>query len=240
MIEPTKIKFSKRRKYLSISISINGEIIVKAPIWFTEGEIYQYLEKNKNWIQKKLRLVESEREKIIKHTFTEGEEFLFLGKKFRLKFVEPDFCYIDVNNLITLKEDRLIVNEIAKRSIAKIIKDFYKRKALEILEERVKYYLNEYETIFKENLTYNKIQIKENSKVLGSCSRKGNLNFSWRIIQAPLDVIDYLVVHEITHLKHRNHKIFFWSTVARLKPFYKSDIEWLRNNWLAINQFLRD
>lgn len=85
-----------------------------------------------------------------------------------------------------------------------------------------------------------KIKLSSGRRILGSCSASGNMNFSWRIIQAPVEIIDYLVVHEIVHLKERHHKRSFWLKVYKLKPDYRQSIVWLNENWFYLRDFLRD
>ena len=74
----------------------------------------------------------------------------------------------------------------------------------------------------KRGLKYNKINITNAQKRWGSCSSKGNLNFSWRLVMAPLPVLDYVVIHELVHLEERNHGKSFWDKVKMLMPDHKN------------------
>ena len=75
---------------------------------------------------------------------------------------------------------------------------------------------------------YNKIYIRDQKTRWGSCSSKGNLNFNWRLIMAPLFIMDYIVVHELAHLVHPNHSRDFWKLVKKIVPDYKEKKEWLK------------
>ena len=77
---------------------------------------------------------------------------------------------------------------------------------------------------------FNKITIRDTRSRWGSCSSKGNLSFSWRLIFAPWSVVKYLAAHEVAHLKHMNHSKMFWKAVARLDPDYAKARQWLRHN----------
>jgi predicted metal-dependent hydrolase len=99
-----------------------------------------------------------------------------------------------------------------------------KRKALEHLRQRVAYYAN------LTGLTYKSVKINEAKTRWGSCSYTGAINFTWRLILAPERVIDYVVVHELMHLKQPNHSFRFWNEVKNLVPDYKQDEKWLKNN----------
>ena len=78
--------------------------------------------------------------------------------------------------------------------------------------------------------TVAKITLRDTSSRWGSCSRGGNLSFSWRIVFAPREVLDYLVAHEVAHLKHPHHRSSFWQTVEQLCPQYKTHRAWLKTH----------
>lgn len=97
-----------------------------------------------------------------------------------------------------------------------------RQKAQELIPERVAYYSN------LTGISYLRVKINSAKKRWGSCSAKGNLNFSWRLALAPLEVIDYVVIHELAHIIHRNHSKRFWALVAKLYPNYKECRKWLK------------
>ena len=80
------------------------------------------------------------------------------------------------------------------------------------------------------NVTYGRISIKEQKTRWGSCSGKGNLNFNWRLIFAPEEVLDYAVVHELAHRREMNHSKAFYAIVEAVLPNYKPQRKWLREN----------
>ncbi len=100
---------------------------------------------------------------------------------------------------------------------------FYKR-AEEIFDERLKYFCGII------GVKYHRFSIKAQKTRWGSCSSKGNLNFNWRLAMAPGWVLDYVVVHELVHLKHMNHSKEFWDAVAVYFPEYKKAVAWLKEN----------
>lgn len=79
-------------------------------------------------------------------------------------------------------------------------------------------------------VTYGRISIREQKTRWGSCSSKGNLNFNWRLIFAPEEVVDYIVVHELAHRKEMNHSRAFYDVVASVLPDYKVQEKWLKEN----------
>ena len=82
--------------------------------------------------------------------------------------------------------------------------------------------------------TYNRIKITSASTRWGSCTSKKNLNFSYRLMACPKHVIDYVIIHELAHLKEMNHSYKFWKHVSEMKPDYKNDELWLKANWASI------
>lgn len=101
---------------------------------------------------------------------------------------------------------------------------FYRRMARDVIEQRCNYYSR------LMNVNYNRIAIRDQKTRWGSCSSKKNLNFNWRLIMAPAGVLDYVVVHELSHLKEMNHSKRFWREVEQVMPEYKKYNNWLKEN----------
>ena len=97
-------------------------------------------------------------------------------------------------------------------------------KALEVIPERVKYFAPQI------GVTYGRITIRNQRTRWGSCSGKGNLNFNCLLMLTPLEVIDYVVVHELCHRKEMNHSVRFWAEVEKILPDYKERRRWLKEN----------
>ena len=86
------------------------------------------------------------------------------------------------------------------------------------------------------DLEYNQVRIKGNKSRWGSCSSKKNINLNWALLMAPMNVSDYVVIHELCHLKEMNHSKDFWKLVQKYDPNFKEHIKWLKNHqhWLKI------
>ena len=100
-------------------------------------------------------------------------------------------------------------------------------------EFRRSYYM---ESARKMDVTYGRITIREQKTRWGSCTSEGNLNFNWRLIFAPEKVLDYVVVHELSHRKEMNHSPAFYAVVASVMPEYKACEKWLRDNGATLWQ----
>lgn len=113
--------------------------------------------------------------------------------------------------------------EAPKPIPAKFLKD-YKRQALQIISSRVRHYAKPL------LLAPSAIKVNSARRRWGSCSRRGSLNFSYRLLFAPLPVIDYVVVHELVHMRHLNHSRAFWNGVAEVLPDFRKHNRWLKEH----------
>jgi hypothetical protein len=102
-----------------------------------------------------------------------------------------------------------------------VFKAWYRQQASRVISERVTGYAAQ------NGFSYQRVNITGARTRWGSCSARGSLNFTWRLVMAPIRVIDYVVVHELVHLKHKNHSKAFWDEVKRLMPEYQQQIKWL-------------
>ena len=102
--------------------------------------------------------------------------------------------------------------------------EWYRQRASELIPERVQYFAEQL------GLEYQRVRISNAKRIWGSCSPKNSLSFSWRLAMAPIKVVDYIVVHELTHIVHKNHGKLFWRRVAKTIPNHKELRQWLRDN----------
>ena len=99
-----------------------------------------------------------------------------------------------------------------------------RERAKSVFAERVAYFARQID------VTYGKITVRDQKTRWGSCSQAGNLNFNFRLILAPPEVLDYVVVHELCHRKQMNHSAQFWQEVAQVLPDYRKRKAWLAEN----------
>jgi len=102
--------------------------------------------------------------------------------------------------------------------------NWYKQEAQRKISERVEWHARRF------GLAVGTVRITDAQKRWGSCSQNNNLNFSWRLIMAPLRVVDYVVIHELAHTVERSHSRAFWRKVAMMCPTHRSGMEWLKKN----------
>ncbi|ABB16136.1 M48 family metallopeptidase [Carboxydothermus hydrogenoformans] len=206
-----------KRKTIALEVTDNATLIVRAPYRVSESTIQAVIRKHYNWIIKKKKEVEARDPKVRAKEFVNGEGFLYLGKYYKLQIVEDQIEPLKFANAFYLSKKAL-------PHAKKVFTEWYKKAALEKITERVQFYAK------MGGYKYSRINITSAQRRWGSCSSKGNLNFSWRLIMAPLPVIDYVVVHELVHLEEKNHGKVFWTKVKILMPDYQKHEKWLKEN----------
>ncbi len=205
------------RKTIGLEISNSAKLIVRAPRSLTQDYIAKIIEGKSNWIEKTQRSI-IERNRYFKpKEFKNGEKFLFLGELFELKIIN------NAEELLILNE-KFLLSEKHQIKAKAIFIYWYKQQAKKIIGDRVKHYSNLF------NLKFKSIKITYAKKRWGSHTGEGKLNFSYRLIMTPLEIIDYVVVHELTHTKFNNHSKDYWELVNSILPNYKSCEKWIKEN----------
>ena len=200
-----------------MEISSDASLIIRAPLRIPFIEIQKIVFSKRNWIINKQRIAREKRLQGFPKNFTERDEFLYLGKKYPLVILENA-----VNPLFFNKEFRIIRNYLP--SARELFIDWYKKQAQSKIKERLDFYSDSL------GYKYNKFGISNARKRWGSCNSKGNIYINWRLIMAPIDIIDYVVIHELAHLKERSHSKKFWERVKIIQGDYKQRRIWLKEN----------
>lgn len=209
-----------KRKTAAISIGEDG-IVVKIPLYFPVSDLEKLIMDKAGWIAEKTEYVKEKQKGKPTHQFVSGEEFYYRGTSLVLNLI----VNCDRKRVMVKKQagTLLVVSPLAEKTVIKdAVKKWYRERAREVLTDKVSYYR---QFIGK---PVGEIRIKEQKSRWGSCSSQGNLNFNWKIVMAPDEIIDYLVVHELCHLLHMNHSKDFWDSVGRVIPEYKKREKWLK------------
>lgn len=214
-VEVNEIVRSKR-KTLALIVRPDGFLIVRAPLRTPEKTIREFIENHAEWIRKK-RAEALATPSPTPKLYVAGETFKFLGETYELEIVKGQKKPL-------LLEESFKLAESAQTSARLVFERWYRAQARKILEERVNSYANEYD------LQYKKIGITSARTRWGSCSANGSLNFSWRLIMAPIEAVEYVVVHELVHTVFHNHSRRFWKKVETILPDYNERRKWLRKN----------
>lgn len=212
-----------RRKTFAISIAPDKGIVVKIPLYFPLADIEKLVMEKAEWIAEKYRQMEEQRKDKPTHHFISGETFYYRGTGLVLNLIVNG----DRKRIMVKKQagTLLVVSPSAESAVIKdAIEKWYRERAREVITDKVTYFQH---FVGK---PVGEIRIKEQKSRWGSCSSQGNLNFNWKIVMAPDEIIDYLVVHELCHLLHMNHSKEFWDSVEKIISDYKKREKWLKEN----------
>ena len=204
-----------RRRSLALQINPDGALVVRAPMRLGEKEILGFISKKKDWILKKQQAAAG-RGKVCRQ-YVSGEEFCYLGKNYKLRISGLD-------EGLGLIGDEFVLGHKNAAGARGHFWTWYVAKARQVLAERV----NHWAGICK--LVVRQLKIKDAKTRWGSCGPNGVMHLSWRLVMAPMWVIDYVVVHELMHIAVANHSAKFWGRVGEFIPYYKEARKWLREN----------
>lgn len=196
------VQYGKRKKIM-LSIDSTGFVTIKVPNNTPQEKIIESVKPLGKKLKEKLEELDQLRSKFSDKTYDELGKFLYLGKEYSLDEL------IDTDGL---NEDELKVS----------LKKYYFSNCKRIVEERLKIYQEQLRLFPKE------FKIEESKSKWGSCSSEKKLTFNYRLAMAPMEAIDYVVVHELCHLQHMNHDRSFWRLVGSILPDYKERREYLK------------
>lgn len=211
------------RKTVLITINEHAEVIVRAPWRVSEGQLRAIVEEKQDWILKKRQEIQDRNEKRQPRTYGSGLQCPLYGRAYELDILENanlNICKIHTEGA------RLILEGPVKEEeqVRELLREWYIRQAREIFAQQAAYYAASM------GVSYGTIRIREQKTRWGSCSSKGNLNFNWKLLLAPPRVLDYVVVHELSHLKHMDHSPNFWNCVREVLPEFEEQRRWLREH----------
>ncbi len=208
------IRFSlsySRRKTLGINVYPDSSVNVVAPENATLQKILHKVEKRGRWIQKQIRKFTEIHKPTKSLEYVSGETFYYLGRQYRLKILidKPEIKLVG-------KYFRLSIDKKENKQKAKRLLDgWYKKHAEDKLHERFEKYRY---IIEREKIKFNSLIIMRMEKRWGSCTSRGNVVLNTNLVKVPVDCIDYVIIHEICHLKYLNHSAKFYNTLRKYLP----------------------
>lgn len=212
-----------KRKTLSLMIDRQARLIVKAPIKMPLAVIHSFILQKEKWINKKQTEILDKFSIVKDKEFVEGELFYYMGKQYPL-FINPEASFA-----LHFDGEKFILNPKFNKHGREIFKLWYTLQAKRVIINRAS------ELSKNMHLPVANIRISHASRRWGSCSAKKNLNFSWRLMLAPSEIIDYIIIHELAHTLQMNHSEKYWGIVEKLMPDYREHEKWLRKNSFLLN-----
>ena len=207
-----------KRKTLALIVKPDGSLLVRAPLRAPNALIREFIDKNRGWIEKHQAKALATLP-LAPRGYLPGEMLLYLGTPYPLEIVEG---HASQEPLRLDGKFKLAASHQSESAL--VFERWYREQAKQIVPARVEYFARQYD------FSYKKIGITSARTRWGSCSASGSLSFSWRLILAPLAVVDYVVVHELVHTVFHNHSKRFWHRVGTIMPDYQTHRRWLREN----------
>jgi len=210
-----------KRKTVSLIIDRNGTIRVLAPIKYSDQNINQFVSDKQEWIRKKMLSLEVDNKK--RPTFKEGSHIEFMGSTLRIAY---HIVKKKSDGFICLEDNVIYYNrcDFTSDAMLKDTERWYRLQAIMLFQERVAHF----GAMMDRKPT--KVSIKTQHKRWGSCTSKGHILLNWRLILAPIEVIDYVILHELCHLYHMDHSKRFWDLVSSIDPQYSEKKLWLKQH----------
>lgn len=215
------LKHERRPRYRNIRISVerNGTLRLITSMSEKRDYIEAFLHKNEDWIFGRIAKSEKLTQKHSLQIGLVGEEYFFLGEPRKL-CIEPS------SEDVAVRGGRLLIGNprwSCRKRVLKI-RDYYHKEAKKIFPEILEIRAQEM------GLAPQKLIFRGNVSRWGSCNSRGTISLNWKMMAAPLNTIDYVIVHELAHLKYPNHGKKFWDLVATYVPDYKTHVVWLREH----------
>lgn len=208
------IKYSAR-KTISIIVERDRSVVVRAPLNTSEALIEQEVNKRKRLLLKKIQRNQKYPFPKPAKEFVSGETLMYLGKNYKLHVSDTVEERVSFDN-------KFFISKSSQKQANKMLKDWYMKAAAEIIVPKAI-------SIAKQlGVSYRNINILDLKYRWGSCTPKDNIHFNWRIIKAPMTVIEYIIIHELTHLLEANHTPEFWNRVAVTQPNFLKAKNWLK------------
>ena len=220
-----RIKRSPKRKKLTITVERDRRVVVHAPESTPEETIREVVESKRQWIHEKTKHAQKYEEQ--PHPpgkeLVNGESTLYLGRHYRIEVIPTDSTEIRF-------EQRFLIPASLAGERRRVLRSWYIDRAKERILPKVKSIAA---TI---GVEFASAKIVDNRFRWGSCTVKDNVNLNWRLIKAPMFVIDYVIVHELAHLIEANHTPRFWNIVRTHAPTMEKARCWLRDHGQILEQ----
>ncbi len=202
-----------RRKSISIAVNRQGQITVRAPLRESRQSIERFLKDSREWIAAKKAKMERQRAACPDIEIREGGRIPFLGGELTIH-MEPHIRIRRMGECLLMPED----------ATGDQLVRFLKREARPVLQESLDHYAQ------LTGLRYREMKLSSARGRWGSCSHDNSINLTWRLIFCPIEAIDYVAVHELCHILHKNHSREFWASVERVLPDYRERERWLKDH----------
>lgn len=219
------IKRSPKRKKLTITVERDRSVVVHAPESTSEETIRKVVKSKRQWIYEKTKHAQKYDKK--PHPpdkeLVNGESALYLGREYQIEIISTDSTEIRF-------EQRFLIPASLVEERRGVLRNWYINRAKERILPKVK------SLAVTLGVEFANAKIVDNRFRWGSCTPKDNVNLNWRLIKAPMFVVDYVIVHELAHLIEANHTPRFWNVVRTHAPTMEKARSWLKDHGQILEQ----
>ena len=219
------IKRSPKRKKLTITVDRDRSVVVHAPESTSEETIRKVVKSKRQWIYEKTKHAQKYDKK--PHPpgkeLVNGESALYLGREYQIEIISTDSTEIRF-------EQRFLIPASLAEERRGVLRSWYINRAKERILPKVK------SLAVTLGVEFANAKIVDNRFRWGSCTPKDNVNLNWRLIKAPMFVVDYVIVHELAHLIEANHTPRFWNVVRTHAPTMEKARSWLKDHGQILEQ----
>lgn len=217
-----EVRRSQRRRTLGLTVDREGELVLAAPETVDEATLRAFVREKRFWIYRKLTEKAELRRPVPGKEFVDGEGFLYLGRSYRLKLVDDQDAPLKlINGRFRLRRDAL---PEARSTFIR----WYSDRGQQWLAAKVREYANRMEVAPAQ------VRVQDLGYRWGSCGKGAVVYFHWKTILLPRPIVEYVVVHELTHLHEPHHTPGFWRRLERAMPDYQRRKRWLAAHGLEV------
>lgn len=227
-IVPYSIRESKRARYVNFRIDAENGLQVILPAGARVHNLEDLLRQRQSWILRHLRRAEKAQEQKGSRQFVSGEKLPFLGEDYELDIIltarAKQTSVARQAKFIRVRLRSGLSPDAQAKEVRRALEGWYRQQAQEYIPRRAAELAQAY------GFQYKQLTIRGQRTRWGSCSSGGGLNFNWRLMMTPTAAIDYVIIHELCHLRELNHSAAFWALVEQYCPNYKYWVRWLKQN----------
>lgn len=217
-----------QRKTADIIVERDGSVLVRVPESLPDQRIEDLVESKRYWIYKTLAEWRDLNSARVMREFRGGEGFWYLGRTYRLSLVaDQSRPLLLKNGWFCLQREFVDRGDIEGAQAA--FREYYVEKGKDRIGKRVGYFAP------KVDVQPSKVMVSELGNRWASCSLSGKLSFHWKCMMAPQSIIDYIIVHELCHLRERDHTDAFWNEIDKVLPDFHERKDWLRKNGVGLD-----
>lgn len=218
-----RIKRSARRRTVSLEIR-DAQLLVRAPVGVSERDLERFVQQKSLWIDSKIRAQQALLARVPQYRYVTGTCLPFMGEELTLEVAEGAVGRAErLGSALTVATSRRS-RRPAEEQVRALVEGWYRAQSLERLTEKTRALSG------RMGLECTAVNIRRTKSKWGHCTSRGEIQYNWQILLAPEPVVDYLVAHEVCHLRHHNHSRAFWHLVEQVCPDYRRQRDWLKAN----------